>query len=260
MAAAGERRHLSLHDLSDGHPFDQEVLGNAEVSLHQDADGVAIVSDRDASRRGPDPALEPEQNHPGAATDVALRHGPSGGVIKGGNDMLPPHVLTGGVVEHPIERLGHHGHHEVFGADPRLSLRQPLDTGLMNGPDREGVGQEDRRIQETRFVHLGAPGDLSGSVQDSDRGRDPGGESRPLVGVDGGHPRANRSLADLQRPLTVDDCGVTDAHAGDIRDRVQGTRWERADRDPEVPEPPSFPCPVAPGLGAHQFLPRQVPA
>jgi hypothetical protein len=172
--------------------------------------------------------------HAGAAADVALPDRPTARAGERGQDVLRPDVPADRVVEEAVEGLGHDRADEVARAEGWVLAGQPLDRRAVDGPDRVGVGQQDRAFEQAELIDLRAAGDLAGAVQDRDRGRDRVEEGRPLVRVDRGQAGPHRPLADAQSAVAGDQGRVADPQARHVGDRVEAAGREGPDLDPEV--------------------------
>jgi hypothetical protein len=95
------------------------------------------------------------------------------------------------------------------------------------------IGQGHRRGQHARFANPLQAGQLAVAVEAVRAG-----EQRLLPRLAGrqdhGDAGAHGSPADVQRAVPRDQRAVSDAHAGDIGDRVPAPRRSAADRDSVV--------------------------
>jgi hypothetical protein len=93
-------------------------------------------------------------------------------------------------------------------------------------PDAVGVGNRNRAAEHTAFLDPGGPGEIAEAIAGEPAGKD----RLPLLalGPDDGDSGAGGVLAG-----SLDDRGLADFNAGDVRDGVQGTR-SPLERDAEV--------------------------
>ncbi len=164
---APRRPEQRRQDLADGRAVDAERVHDAEVRLHQDADGVGGAFDGDPARAGADAGLEVAGDQTGAGADGALGDLAAGGLLDRLVDVLGADVAADGVVQPRIVTLADQRDDDVvLAADLRRLLRHPLDGGVGHLADGHRVRQQDRRLEQSPLLHLRQPGDLAGAIQD----------------------------------------------------------------------------------------------
>ena len=136
--------------------------------------------------------------------------------------MLGAHVEPVDVVEEPVERLPDDRQRPVglgpIEPDRRGHERVTDDADAMRVRDRDGSRQ---------LAGLADPFEarqLAVAVQPVTAGEDRFSPVVPAVGHDDGDPGPDGTAADHQRPVALDDRGVPDPHARDIRDGVERPR------------------------------------
>ncbi len=105
------------------------------------------------------------------AEDIAL---PRGGSGLGGQRLLEPEVLVGGVVGHDVHhhleaqavRLGHHGVEVVEGAEPRVDIAVVVDVIAAVGQLRGVEGAQPDGVH-AQVGEVGQPGGHTGEVTDA---------------------------------------------------------------------------------------------
>src|SRR5262249_34288555 len=144
---------------------DVEVGAPAVVGLDQHADGPAAAVGRQHARGGASAALELVAVHAGAAADTALGDGTARGGGEGLEDVLGFDVEAVHVVEPEVAGFGDDG--EAPGHRARVRPVRDIvgDQGVADGAHAVGVGDADRRRQQTRFLDPGDAGHLAGAVQ-----------------------------------------------------------------------------------------------
>ena len=201
------------------------------VRLHQHADGVSAGLRVDPPRRRSGTALELVADHSGAAADVALGDCAAARAVERSEDVFVGHGETVDVVEHAVPRLGDHRQ------SPRLRLQsavlqRPLERGVAHRADAVSIRDEDRPFKKAAFLDPRRAGHLPVAIQ-----REPSRHDwiarRFSTRQDRRDARAHGSLADLQRPLTLDERREADFDAGHVGDRVQRPRCA-FERDAEV--------------------------
>lgn len=153
--------------------------------------------------------------------------------------MLRRNVLTGDVVEPAIEGLGDDRDHEMLRAQRRLVPAQPLDTSAVHGTDRQRIGDQDRRLQQSVLVDLRAAGHFAGPIEDLDCSRDERREGGFLMCVDRGDAGPGGAPADTQLSVTVDHRRLADTDTGNVRDGIERTGWVCPDDDAQIAQPRS---------------------
>ena len=205
------------------------------VGLDQYPDGVPAVLLSHLARRGPDAGLEAEGLHPGPATHVPFGHRPASGRFERCEQMLGPDVLAVDVVEVAVPGLRHDRQ------GPDANLAPACDAGghqrVAHHPDAVRVGEADRGRQHPRFADPFEPGHLAVAVEGVAPREDRLFPGIAIVRDHDGDAGPDRSLADLQRPISRDERRVADANARDVGDGVQRAGRERADDDAKVTRP-----------------------
>jgi hypothetical protein len=223
-------------NLAHGRAVDAQRMHDAEVRLHQDANGVGGALDGDPARAGADAGLEVARDEAGARANGALGDLAARRLLDRLVDMLGADVAADGVVQPGIVALADERDDDVvLAADLRPLLRHPLDGGVGHLADGHRVRQQDRRLEQSPLLHLRQPGHFAGTVQD-EAARQHAVLEDVLARHDGGHAGADRALADVERTLADDQRGVSDAYAGDVGDRVGGSHREPPDGKPQVAE------------------------
>src|SRR5262249_42949357 len=120
--------------------------------------------------------------------------------------------------------------HRVDRADLLVArLRErPARDGVHGDPDREGVGQDDRRLDVPELADLKEPRRLAEAVADVNGRGDLLLKEIPRVRKDRGHSGAHG--------FSLDDRLMPDAHAGHVRDRVPLPRRENPGLYTELPD------------------------
>ena len=161
-----------LQHLAHGRAVDAQRAHDAEVRLHQDADGVRVALDGDPARAGADAGLEVARDEPGARTDGALGDLAAGGLLDRLVDVLGADVAADGVVQPRIVALADQRDDDVvLAADFGPLLRHPLDRGVGHLADGHRVRQQDRRLEQSPLLHLRQPRHLAGAVRARSRPR-----------------------------------------------------------------------------------------
>ena len=197
----------------------------AEVRLDEDTQRVGAEALREAPRRRPDAALPAEGRRARARADRALRDRAAGRRPDRGEDVLAPQGKRADVVQATVVRLAHDRVHRAHGLAAGLGEREG-HHGLDRHADGEGVGEDDGRLDRAELAHLGRARELPERVADEDGSRHLLLEEVPPVGQDGGDARSDR--------VALDEGHLADAHAGDVRDRVQRSGREDAGGEAEV--------------------------
>ena len=104
--------------------------------------------------------------------------------------------------------------------------QRPADDGVDSDADAECIRKHDRRLDRAELLHLRRAGELAESVADKDRAWNLLAEEIAAVRKDGCHAGAH-GTAIYERDLP-------DAHAGDVRDRVEGASDARAGLDAQI--------------------------
>ncbi len=224
------RRDLFVGDgRSHRHPVDAQQRPLAVVRLHQDPDGPVAG----ASGGGADAALELVADHPGPATDVALRHRSGGSRRERGVDVLGAHVEPVDVVEGAVVGLTGDGERPDGVAHVVRPCRR-LDQGVVHDTDAVGVGDADGTAEHPGLPDPLQPGELAVAVEPVRPGEHRLGPYVAVVGDHHGDPGSHRPLAGPQPAVTADQRGVADADTGDIGDGVEGAGFHAPDSDAEV--------------------------
>ena len=226
LEAPTELREL----LPDRHARNPEQPPAAVVALHEDTDGILAGSRADDPRGASDPTLEPVADHRCAAADVSLRDRSGGGAVQGRENVRSRDMEAGNIAERPRPGL----------ADDREEpdgilelLHVPLVRRVPDDPHAVRAGDHHGPDQEAGLLDKGRAGQLTETVEREPAGED-GSVRRPAPRQNRRNARADRSLARPQLALPRDQGDLADLHAGNIRDRVEGT-WEAVKRDSEVP-------------------------
>ncbi len=234
----GLRRHRERHrrvveDLAHRDAVDAEDRARRVVRLHERGDGEALAAELDDTRRRARPALELVADHAGAAPDVALGHGTGGGSRQRLGDVLRVHVLPADVVQVAVPGLPHVRHAPVELARP-AGLDLAPHQGVADHSDAVRVGQGDGRHQEAALADPLEAGELAVAVQGVAAGEERLLADLALVRHDHRHAGAHRPLADDKGPVALDERDGTDAHAGDVGDRVERAGRAQTDLDAYV--------------------------
>ena len=209
-------RHAGSWDLRIGHlstnrhAVDPQMRATTVVGLHQHADGVAAVLLRHAPRGGPDPRLEAERLHAGAAAHVPLGHRPAGrGLERNASKTCSGRTCW------PFTSFRYPSHvSPTTGSDQRpTSSRQALwrrsaHQGVVHHPDAVGRGEADGNHPASPIHATHArPCHLAIAVQRVAWRRRPdrvGGS--PLVRLDHRHAGADRKRKKKQYKKTRTPC------------------------------------------------------
>ena len=208
----------------------------AEVGHHEHAHGVAAELLRELAARGADAALEVARDHPGAAADAAFVHRTVGRAIDRLGDVLLAHVAAGDVVEPGVVALADQRDDDVvLGADARVVLDHLADGALGARADAERVREQDWRLDEPP---LDAPASARVTSPAPFRTKRASDDAlvEDVARRSGGSP--SRRCARDHAPPCGGPCrrrgGVSDAHAGDVGDRVVLSRRVATDHHAEV--------------------------
>ncbi len=133
------------------------------------------------------------------------------------------------VVQETVIRFGDDGHTELGLKIVKCNVL----NGVFDGADAVGAGQQDWPVEHPHFVDPETPGHFSIAVENVTASED-GIKRLVQTRHDGGHPRANRSIADTERTISRDDGDLSNSDARHIRDRIEGTRVTAEERHTKI--------------------------
>src|SRR5690606_19658958 len=144
------------------------------------------------------------------------------------DDMRRLHVHAADVVETAVVRLADErvDRPYVFVAGP---TQRPADNPVDAGRDRQGVGEDDRRLDGAPFLDLCGPGKLAERVADEH-----GAGNLLLEQIAAVRHDRRDAGTDV---VSFNQRHMPDAYTLDVRDRIEWTRRERARCDADVPRP-----------------------
>ncbi len=158
--------------------------------------------------------------HSGSAAYVSFGYRTGGSAVQCRQHMLRLHVKAVDVVEATIVGLGDDG--ETPGLHVR-SLNEPLKDRVPHHAYTVRIRYGDRPLEQSRFLQPGGTSHLTVAVE-----REPGAEhrigARLAAWMHHRNPRAHRTLAHHQSPLSVDERRVAYLHPRNVRDGIQWTR------------------------------------
>jgi hypothetical protein len=163
-----------------------------------------------------------------ARTYAAFGHRSFPGALDRVEDMSRGYVQSSNVVPACV----------VGFADQRIEGTHLLIAGLRervahDGVDRradaQGVGQDDGRLNGPKLPHLRRAGKLPKGVADEHRARNLLLEEIASMRKDRGDPGSHI--------IAFDQGCVTDAHAGNVGNRVEWSRWIHASHDAQLTSP-----------------------
>jgi hypothetical protein len=215
----------------DRHAGDEQAVAQAVVGLHQHAERVRGLTASDHARGGADAALELVADHAGAAADVALRDRAARGSVERRIHVCGLDVKAVDVVEMAVPGLGDDRQRPpVAGRVGGALAHAPGDHGVAHHADAVRVGQEHRPLQLPRLLDPGGAGHLAVAVQ-----CEPSAEYRRAQAIAAARQDRGDARAHLVPARQVlDQRGVANRHAGDVRDRIERSRLA-VERHAEVP-------------------------
>ena len=199
------RRPTGAPSTSKDAPESSPARGRRQVWPPSDAGSQA--------RRRADAALPAEATVPVPAPTLPSATGPSPASARAARTARRS-TRRPEVVQHAVVGLADH---RVDRPDGRHSglLEHPLRERIGGTPYAQGRGEQDRRFGLAELVHLGAADELAETIPDVDGRRNAVQEEISTVREYGGDTRAHRRSFDEGR--------MTDAHAGNIGDRIEAT-------------------------------------
>ncbi len=234
LLALLEAGQPGLELAADGHAVDAQVADAPEVVEHQDAHRILVAALGHTPRGRADATLEVEGNHARAGAHGALLDGPAVGVVQRLVDVLDPHVGAGDVVQKRVVTLAdQRDEHVVLVSDVRVALQQVLDGSLGDHAHRQGVGQQDGRLNKPPLEHLQQSAEFAGAVEHKRAADHALHEQIARSRNDGGDARAHHTGGEVVGP-TADQRLVADADAGDVGDGVERPRRKIPDGDAEI--------------------------
>ncbi len=219
-------------DAPDRHAADVQFFTRTRIGVDEHADGIAAGSLRRHTRRSPNAGLERECAHSGAGADVATWERPRARRIECSHCVGRRNVPPDDVVDALIVTFGHDGQRHV-GIDPDIGMPrdEPRDDAVIDARHVERIGQRDRHFQKSRLVDPVRTRHLAVSVEVIRRGCDALGP-RIVVGQHDRHAGSDRADPRHERSRRALDLRhLADAHARDVRDRIERPRLHRPDDD-----------------------------
>ncbi len=159
----------------------------------------------------------------------------AGGVLVRGAYVLGRHVLAADVVQKAVPGFGDHRQR------PRLLavlLALQCGEGVAYDTDASGVGQPDRRTEQTVLDQPGGAGHLTIAVQPVNSGVHRSLEGITGLRMDDRHAGADRAPSPYQRAVTVTQRRVSDAYARHVGDGVVRPGPAIPDHDLKLMGPP----------------------
>ena len=169
-------------DLANGDAADAQVALLTVIALHERTHrvgdrlhGLGLFVEfqpRDQTRRTARAALEAVAEHPRPAAGVPFTHGIARRTVDAAHDMRWRDGQGADIAHDPIERLGDHGQEEPVAEAAAVAVL--ADTVLVNPrvgrSDGEGVGDDDRGVEQTGFVQPVHARHLARAVEPEIRG------------------------------------------------------------------------------------------